>query len=66
MRSLVGLKMINLDQPLMEFISLNWFSLSILIGVLKIIAKATPWSTDDSILELVSGLFPSHDPPVDK
>jgi hypothetical protein len=49
--------MINIDQPLMEFISLNWFSLSLAIGTLKIIAKMTPWSTDDSIMELVSGLF---------
>jgi len=49
--------MINLDQPLFEFISLNWFSLSLIIGTLKIVAKMTPWSHDDSIMELIAGLF---------
>jgi hypothetical protein len=49
--------MINLDKPLIDFISTNWFSLSLAIGTLKIIARMTPWSHDDSIMELISGLF---------
>ena len=49
--------MIALDQPLMEFVSLNWFSLSLALGILKVLAKLTPWSHDDSIIQMISGLF---------
>ena len=40
----------NMDAWIFEFISLNWFSLGIVYGVLKIIAKATPSVLDDKIL----------------
>ncbi len=40
----------NIDAWIFEFISLNWFSLGVVYGVLKIIAKATPGVLDDKIL----------------
>ena len=49
--------MINTDEFVVTFVSQNWVSLTLAIGVLRAIAKMTPWSTDDSIMELVSGLF---------
>jgi hypothetical protein len=49
--------MINLDPILIQFISQNWFSLSLILGILKIIAKLTPSVVDDSIIELISEMF---------
>ena len=49
--------MINLDFYVTSFISLNWISLSLALGILKVIAKLTPNVHDDSIITMLSGVF---------
>ena len=49
--------MINLDAYVTAFISQNWITISMALGLLKIIAKMTPCSHDDSIAELLTGVF---------
>lgn len=49
--------MMNLDPVIVEFVSGNWIALSLALGVLKIIAKITPWVWDDGLLTLISGLY---------
>jgi len=46
-----------MDAFLFSFISENWFSLTLALGVLKIVAKFTPWVIDDEIHTLLSGVF---------
>ncbi len=40
----------NMDAWIFEFISLNWFSLGIVYGVLKILARESKTVLDDKIL----------------
>jgi len=49
--------MINLDPILTEFISNNWLALTFLLGLLKVVAKMTPWVGDDAIHTWLSGVF---------
>ena len=49
--------MIALDQYLFSFVSGNWFTITLALGVLKIISKATPWVVDDQIHTLLAGTF---------
>jgi len=49
--------MINLDPYIIEFISNNWITMTLVLGILKIIAKLTPNIHDDSIVTLLSGIF---------
>jgi hypothetical protein len=49
--------MINLDEWIVLFISQNWIALTLAIGVLRAIAKMTPFAHDDSIVALLSGVF---------
>lgn len=47
--------MINLDYYIVEFVSNNWITLSMALGLLKIIAKMTPWVVDDALHTLLAG-----------
>ena len=49
--------MINLDNHIVAFISNNWITLSLALGMLKIISKMTSWVHDDAIYTLLAGLF---------
>ena len=49
--------MINLDPIIIEFISNNWFALTILLTLLKGIAVLTPNVKDDKLHTLLTGLF---------
>lgn len=49
--------MINLDAYVTAFISQNWITMSLVLGMLKIVAKMTPCSHDDSIAELLTGII---------
>ena len=49
--------MIALDSYLFQFVSGNWFALSLVLGLLKIISKMTPWVIDDQIHTLLAGTF---------
>jgi hypothetical protein len=48
----------NLDQWLLEFIRLNFITLGIILGILKIIAIETPCATDNKIIELLLAFLP--------
>lgn len=47
--------MISLDSYIIEFVSGNWITLSMFLGMLKIIAKITPWVHDDALHTLLAG-----------
>jgi hypothetical protein len=49
--------MINIDNYIVDFVSNNWISLSLVLGALKIIAKMTKSVVDDQISTLLSGVF---------
>jgi len=49
--------MINLDAYVIDFVNGNWLTLTMALGLLKIIAKATPWVFDDAIHTLLAGTF---------
>ena len=49
--------MIAIDPLIIDFVSNNWVTLSLALGVLKIIAKLTPTIIDDSILALLAAVF---------
>ena len=49
--------MINLDPYIVEFVSNNWISMTILLTLLKGIAMLTPSTKDDKIHTLLAGLF---------
>jgi len=49
--------MINLDQYIVGFVGQNWITLSLFLGLLKLVSKWTDWVGDDKIHTLLSGLF---------
>lgn len=49
--------MINIDAYLREFILNNSTTLMIIYVFLKRLAKLTPWTIDDNILEAIGGAF---------
>jgi len=49
--------MINMDPYIVEFVSNNWISMTILLTLLKGVAMLTPSTTDDKIHTLLVGLF---------
>ena len=49
--------MINLDAYVISFISSNWITMTLALGILKIVAKLTPGVLDDSVVTLLSGVF---------
>jgi hypothetical protein len=46
-----------MDVIILEFIQENFITISIILAVLKMIAKETPWATDDKIIEIFTGLI---------
>lgn len=44
-----------MDKDLLEFVSNNWLTISFCLGVLKGVAKITPWAKDDQIIQVFSG-----------
>lgn len=59
--------MFSLDAYIIEFVSGNWITLSLALGLLKILAKMTPWVYDDDIHTLLAGtlgLIPKPPPPI--
>ena len=49
--------MISLDPIIISFISGNWITMTLALGILKLIAKLTPTVHDDSLVTLLSGVF---------
>jgi len=47
----------NLDAWIIEFINGNWLALTFFLGLLKVVAKMTPWVGDDAIHTWLSGVF---------
>ena len=47
----------NLDIYIIEFINGNWLALMIFLGLLKVVAKMTPWVGDDAIHTWLTGVF---------
>jgi len=46
-----------MDVLLVEFIKENLITISLVLAVLKAIAKETPWATDNRILEIFTGFL---------
>lgn len=46
--------MINCDAFIVEFVSQNWLTLGVVMGVLKVIAQSTKTVLDDKIITLLS------------
>jgi hypothetical protein len=46
-----------MDAWLLEFIKENMITISLALGVLKVIAIETPWSADDKILQIFTGFL---------
>lgn len=49
--------MIETNSLIFQFVDGNWLALTLALGVLKVIAKLTPWSADDTLVELIKGVF---------
>lgn len=49
--------MISIDAYIIDFVSGNWIFLSLAVGMLKIVAKMTPWDHDDSLVTLLAGVM---------
>ena len=46
--------MIALDPILLEFLAGNVVTLGLVLAILKVAAKATPWAIDDEILQILT------------
>jgi hypothetical protein len=49
--------MVNVDQYLTSFISNNWITLTLFLGLLKSVAMVTKNTTDNAIHTLLANLF---------
>ncbi len=49
--------MINLDQYILEFIRTNFFTLSIVMGILKILAVESKNNVDNKIVSFLSSII---------
>lgn len=47
------------DMVLIEFIQGNVFTIGLVLGILKILAKETKWAGDDKVISFLSGVFTS-------
>ena len=57
--------MIALDIYIIDFVNGNWLTLTLALGLLKIVAVLTPGTTDNKIHSLLSGVFGRvYKPPV--
>ena len=41
-----------MDEILLKFVGENWVSITLILAVLKVLAAATPWATDDKIISI--------------
>ena len=44
-----------MDALLLEFVKENLVTLGLVLAMLKVVAKATPWALDDEILQILTG-----------
>ena len=49
--------MINLDAYIVEFITNNYLTIGVVLGILKVIAVETSWAADDKIIQILTGIF---------
>lgn len=56
--------MIALDAYIIDFVNGNWLTLTLALGLLKIIAVLTPGTLDNKVHTLLSGIFGSVRKPV--
>ena len=46
-----------MDELLLEFVRGNFVTLGVVLAVLKVLAKATPWAVDDEVLQIITGFI---------
>jgi len=46
-----------MDALLLDFAKDNMITISLVMGILKILAKESKWAGDDKILQLLTGIF---------
>ena len=46
-----------MDTVLIEFLKENMITIGLILGVLKVLAHATPWAVDDEILQIITGFL---------
>lgn len=51
----------KMDTQLLYFVQDNIITISLVLGVLKVIAIETPWAGDDKIVEIITGLLRKKD-----
>ena len=49
----------NFDTVIVDFVTNNYLTLTIVFTALKGIAKITPWAWDDSVISLFAGIIPA-------
>lgn len=52
----------EIDPIIIGFLTKNPYTIALMFGVLKLIAKLTPTVTDDKILSLIGGFFTKNKP----
>jgi len=46
-----------MDALLLEFVKENLVTLGLVLAMLKVVAKETPWAIDDKILQILTGFI---------
>jgi len=46
-----------MDAILLKFVGDNWLTISFVLGLLKGLAKISPWAADDQIVQVFTGAF---------
>ena len=46
-----------MDEIILSFISGNYLTITLGLGLLKLIAIETPWAGDDKIIEILTGML---------
>ena len=49
--------MISIDTYITEFITNNYITITLILGILKSIAIETSWAGDDKIVQIITGMF---------
>ena len=49
--------MIAMDGYIIDFVSNNWLTMSVALGILKVAAKLYPGSKDDEIVQMIADIF---------
>ena len=53
-----------MDAVLLGFVKENLLVIGLALGILKVIARATPWAVDDEIVQVLTGFFNRNMQPV--